>query len=110
MIWQKNYKVLFLIFFIVSCFNEKKNSIKNTPRIKSFVNLIKPNSNDIIYYKDSIDIEFIPKNNSSIIKKLYVIYKNDTIAYFENKIGRISSSVFKSVGKHRIIVVLYKFV
>ena len=102
MIWQKNYKILFLIFFLVSCFNEKKNIIKKSPRIKSLVNLIKPNSNDIIYFNDSIDIEFAPKDNSSIIKKFYVIYKNDTIDYFENESGRISSSKFNSVGKHRI--------
>ena len=63
MIWQKNYKLLFLIFFLVSCFNEKKNIIKKSPRIKSLVNLIKPNSNDIIYFNDSIDIEFAPKDN-----------------------------------------------
>ena len=107
MIWQKNYKILFLIFFLVSCFNEKKKIIKKSPRIKSLVNLIKPNSNDIIYFNDSIDIEFAPKDNSSIIKKFYVIYKNDTIDYFENEIGRISSSKFNSVGKHRIKLICY---
>ena len=107
MIWQKNYKILFLIFFLVSCFNEKKKIIKKSPRIKSLVNLIKPNSNDIIYFNDSIDIEFAPKDNSSIIKKFYVIYKNDTIDYFENETGRISSSKFNSVGKHRIKLICY---
>ena len=107
MIWQKNYKLLFLIFFLVSCFNEKKKIIKKSPRIKSLVNLIKPNSNDIIYFNDSIDIEFAPKDNSSIIKKFYVIYKNDTIDYFENEIGRISSSKFNSVGKHRIKLICH---
>ena len=107
MIWQKNYKILFLIFFLVSCFNEKKKIIKKSPRIKSLVNLIKPNSNDIIYFNDSIDIEFAPKDNSSIIKKFYVIYKNDTIDYFENETGRISSSKFNSVGKHRIKLICH---
>ena len=107
MIWQKNYKILFLIFFLVSCFNEKKNIIKKSPRIKSLVNLIKPNSNDIIYFNDSIDIEFAAKDNSSIIKKFYVIYKNDTIDYFENESGRISSSKFNSVGKHRIKLICH---
>ena len=95
------------MFFLVSCFNEKKNIIKKSPRIKSLVNLIKPNSNDIIYFNDSIDIEFAPKDNSSIIKKFYVIYKNDTIDYFENETGRISSSKFNSVGKHRIKLICH---
>ena len=107
MIWQKKYKLLFLIFFLVSCFNEKKNNIKKSPRIKSLVNLIKPNSNNIIYFNDSIDIEFTPKDNSSIIKKFYVIHKNDTIDYFENETGRISSSKFNSVGKHRIKLICH---
>ena len=100
------YNLTFVsLFILLSCINEKNKKIEKSPRIKSLTKLISPKINEEINLDDSITILVNPKYDSIDIKKIYIIYKNDTIDKSNNNFLKLNASEFKSVGKHKIKII-----
>ena len=88
---------LIAILIVISCDIEKKIE---SPRIKSYLKIISPNSNEIIKKNDSIRINIISDSKEKSIKESTVLLNKDTF-YFKNKIN-ISTNNLLRYGRYNI--------
>ena len=88
---------LIAILIIISCDIEKKIE---SPRIKSYLKIISPNSNEIIIKNDSIRINIISDSKEKSIKESTLLLNKDTFN-FKNKIN-ISTNNLLRYGRYNI--------
>ena len=88
---------LIAILIVISCNIEKKIE---SPRIKSYLKIISPNSNEIIIKNDSIRINIISDSKEKSIKESTVLLNKDTFN-FKNKIN-ISTNNLLRYGRYNI--------
>ena len=88
---------LIAILIVISCDIEKKIE---SPRIKSYLKIISPNSNEIIKKNDSIRINIISDSKEKSIKESTVLLNKDTFN-FKNKIN-ISTNNLLRYGRYNI--------
>ena len=88
---------LIAILIVISCDIEKKIE---SPRIKSYLKIISPNSNEIIIKNDSIRINIISDSKEKSIKESTVLLNKDTFN-FKNKIN-ISTNNLLRYGRYNI--------
>ena len=88
---------LIAILIVISCDIEKKIE---SPRIKSYLKIISPNSNEIIKKNDSIRINIISDSKEKSIKKSTLLLNKDTFN-FKNKIN-ISTNNLLRYGRYNI--------
>ena len=88
---------LIAILIVISCNIEKKIE---SPRIKSYLKIISPNSNEIIKKNDSIRINIISDSKEKSIKESTVLLNKDTFN-FKNKIN-ISTNNLLRYGRYNI--------
>ena len=88
---------LIAILIVISCDIEKKIE---SPRIKSYLKIISPNSNEIIKKNDSIRINIISDSKEKSIKESTLLLNKDTFN-FKNKIN-ISTNNLLRYGRYNI--------
>ena len=88
---------LIAILIVISCDIEKKIE---SPRIKSYLKIISPNSNEIIKKNDSIRINIISDSKEKSIKESTILLNKDTFS-FKNKIN-ISTNNLLRYGRYNI--------
>ena len=88
---------LIAILIVISCDIEKKIE---SPRIKSYLKIISPNSNEIIIKNDSIRINIISDSKEKSIKESTLLLNKDTFN-FKNKIN-ISTNNLLRYGRYNI--------
>ena len=88
---------LIAILIVISCDIEKKIE---SPRIKSYLKIISPNSNEIIKKNDSIRINIISDSKEKSIKESTLLLNKDTFN-FKNKIN-ISTNSLLRYGRYNI--------
>ena len=88
---------LIAILIVISCNIEKKIE---SPRIKSYLKIISPNSNEIIIKNDSIRINIISDSKEKSIKESTLLLNKDTFN-FKNKIN-ISTNNLLRYGRYNI--------
>ena len=88
---------LIAILIVISCDIEKKIE---SPRIKSYLKIISPNSNEIIKKNDSIRINIISDSKEKSIKESTILLNKDTFN-FKNKIN-ISTNNLLRYGRYNI--------
>ena len=88
---------LIAILIVISCDIEKKIE---SPRIKSYLKIISPNSNEIIKKNDSIRINIISDSKEKYIKESTLLLNKDTFN-FKNKIN-ISTNNLLRYGRYNI--------
>ena len=88
---------LIAILIVISCNIEKKIE---SPRIKSYLKIISPNSNEIIKKNDSIRINIISDSKEKSIKESTLLLNKDTFN-FKNKIN-ISTNNLLRYGRYNI--------
>ena len=88
---------LIAILIVISCGIEKKIE---SPRIKSYLKIISPNSNEIIKKNDSIRINIISDSKEKSIKESTLLLNKDTFN-FKNKIN-ISTNNLLRYGRYNI--------
>ena len=88
---------LLAILIVISCNIEKKIE---SPRIKSYLKIISPNSNEIIIKNDSIRINIISDSKEKSIKESTLLLNKDTFN-FKNNIN-ISTNNLLRYGRYNI--------
>tara|TARA_Y100001949_G_scaffold139306_1_gene121113 strand:- start:628 stop:1701 length:1074 start_codon:yes stop_codon:yes gene_type:complete len=88
---------LIAILIVISCDIEKKIE---SPRIKSYLKIISPNSNEIIKKNDSIRINIISDSKEKSIKESTLLLNKDTFN-FKNNIN-ISTNNLLRYGRYNI--------
>ena len=88
---------LIAILIVISCDIEKKIE---SPRIKSYLKIISPNSNEIIIKNDSIRINIISDSKEKSIKESTLLLNKDTFN-FKNNIN-ISTNNLLRYGRYNI--------
>ena len=98
---KKNKALSFFIYslslLLISCSIEKKIE---SPRIKSYLKIISPNSNEIIKRNDSIRINIISDSKEKSIKESTLLLNKDTF-YFKNRIN-ISTNNLLRYGRYNL--------
>ena len=92
-----SFSIYLLLLLLISCSIEKKIE---SPRIKSYLKIVSPNSNEIIKRNDSIRINIISDSKEKSIKESTLLLNKDTF-HFKNRIN-ISTNNLLRYGRYNL--------